>query len=96
MKIALNRPEIHNAFNEELISEITSIFKNMTTQFPKSRCVILTGNGQSFSAGADLNWMKKMKDYTKEENEKSHFIFLKKSFLILFLFLKKKGFTLFI
>lgn len=70
MTVALNRPDLHNAFNEELISELTNLFSNFMKHFSTSRCVILTGNGQSFSAGADLNWMKKMKDYTKEENER--------------------------
>ena len=65
LEIKLNRPEIHNAFNDELISELTEIFENIND---KIRLVTITGEGKSFCAGADLNWMKSMKDYSLEEN----------------------------
>lgn len=65
--VSLNRPEIHNAFNDELIDELTSLFKKMN-QDEKIRLVILTGEGKSFCAGADLNWMKSMANYSMEEN----------------------------
>jgi methylglutaconyl-CoA hydratase len=65
--ITLNRPEIHNAFNDELIAGLTEEFKAMDSD-DSVRLVILTGEGKSFCAGADLNWMKKMVDYSKEEN----------------------------
>jgi methylglutaconyl-CoA hydratase len=63
-EIWLNRPEIHNAFNAELIEEMISVFENVKDE----RLIILSGRGPSFCAGADLNWMKAMKNYTKEEN----------------------------
>lgn len=63
--ITLARPELHNAFNEELISELTKTFKGIGKGV---RVVVLRGEGKSFCAGADLNWMKKMVNYSKEEN----------------------------
>ena len=63
--ITLNRPEIHNAFNDELIAELTQTFKTLESNV---RLVVLRGEGKSFCAGADLNWMKRMKDYSHEEN----------------------------
>jgi len=63
-EVWLNRPELHNAFNAELIEEMISVFEG----FKNERLIILSGRGQSFCAGADLNWMKAMKNYTKEEN----------------------------
>lgn len=65
-EVWLNRPELHNAFNAELIEEMISLFSS----FKNERLIVLSGRGQSFCAGADLNWMKAMKDYTKEENLK--------------------------
>lgn len=65
-EVWLNRPELHNAFNAELISEMISLFKS----FKNERLIILSGRGKSFCAGADLNWMKSMKDYSREENFK--------------------------
>jgi methylglutaconyl-CoA hydratase len=74
--VTINRPEIHNAFNEVVISEITTIFKKLDNIYPNSRAVLLRANGSSFSAGADLTWMKKMINYTREENERdSHKLF---------------------
>lgn len=65
--ITLNRPEIHNAFNDELISELTNCFLSLSKD-KKARVIVLTGKGKSFCAGADLNWMKSMKDYSDTEN----------------------------
>lgn len=65
--VSLNRPELHNAFNDELISGLISCFKELENN-NKVRLVVLTGEGKSFCAGADLNWMKAMKDYSFEEN----------------------------
>jgi methylglutaconyl-CoA hydratase len=65
--VTLNRPEVHNAFNEVMIAELIEIFKQISTD-DSIRVVVLTGNGKSFSAGADLNWMKKMINYSYEEN----------------------------
>lgn len=63
-EVWLNRPEVHNAFNAELIEEVISTFSS----FKDERLIILTGKGSSFCAGADLNWMKAMKTYTRDEN----------------------------
>jgi methylglutaconyl-CoA hydratase len=67
VKVKLNRPELHNAFNAELILELTNTFKTLSED-KKLKLVILEGEGQSFCAGADLNWMKSMKSYSFEEN----------------------------
>ena len=65
--IWLNRPDVHNAFNDTMLAELVDILE--TVEITKDiRVVIFTGEGKSFSAGADLNWMKKMIDYTYEEN----------------------------
>lgn len=65
--IALNRPELHNAFNETLIGELTEALKELEPR-AEVRAVVLMGEGKSFCAGADLNWMKKMAGYSWEEN----------------------------
>lgn len=67
IRITLNRPEIHNPFNEVVLAELTDIFRSLQNR-EDIRIVVLTGKGKSFCAGADLHWMKKMKDYTLEEN----------------------------
>ncbi|MCP5054517.1 MAG: enoyl-CoA hydratase/isomerase family protein [bacterium] len=65
--IWLNRPEVHNAFNDIMLAELVDILEAVD-ESDDIRVVIFTGEGKSFSAGADLNWMKKMVDYTYEEN----------------------------
>lgn len=65
--VTLNRPEIHNAFGDELIEKMTSFFVDLAKD-DSVRLLTLTGAGKSFCAGADLNWMKSMKDYSAEEN----------------------------
>lgn len=65
--VTLNRPEVHNAFNDELIARITEAFQNLGTD-ASVRAIVLRSNGQSFSAGGDLNWMKRASGYTQEEN----------------------------
>lgn len=67
LNISLNRPEIHNAFNPEMIAELTKVFSDQNFTI-KSRAVVLTGEGESFCAGADLNWMKSMMKFNFEEN----------------------------
>lgn len=67
IKVVLNRPEIHNAFSESMIQELTDTFRNLPSSV---RCVLLSGEGKSFCAGADLKWMKSMANYTFEENQK--------------------------
>ena len=63
-EVWLNRPDVHNAFNAELIEEVIATFE----LFKSERLIVLSGRGASFCAGADLNWMKAMKDYSREEN----------------------------
>jgi methylglutaconyl-CoA hydratase len=65
--VTLNRPDIHNAFNETLIQELTQVFSALG-QDEEVWAIIFTGRGASFCAGADLNWMKKMVSYTREQN----------------------------
>lgn len=65
--ITLNRPEVHNAFNEGVIGDLTDLFTKAGND-KDVRVVILRGNGKSFSAGGDLNWMRKMADYTYQQN----------------------------
>ena len=65
--VALNRPDLHNAFNETLIGELTAVLQALDAQ-AAVRAVVLTGHGKSFCAGADLNWMKKMAGYDAAEN----------------------------
>ncbi len=67
LTIALNRPEIRNAFNEVMIDELARVFRNEAAG-PNVRAVVLRGNGQVFCAGGDLNWMKKSITLTYEEN----------------------------
>ncbi|MCC9625542.1 enoyl-CoA hydratase/isomerase family protein [Thalassospira sp. MA62] len=65
--ITLNRPEIHNAFDDVLIADLTAKIEAVIAD-PLVRVIILTGAGKSFSAGADLNWMKRMAEYSHAEN----------------------------
>ena len=65
--VTLNRPEIHNAFDDALIAELTAVLAAYGAN-PAVRALILTGAGKSFSAGADLGWMKRMAGYSYEEN----------------------------
>lgn len=65
--ITLNRPELHNAFDDQLIQQLTIELETIDKD-PNIRVVILAANGKSFCAGADLNWMKKMANYSHEEN----------------------------
>ncbi|MHA2052597.1 MAG: enoyl-CoA hydratase-related protein [Candidatus Hodarchaeales archaeon] len=66
--ITLNRGKIHNAFNPEMISELTKEFTFQNSN-PESKIVVLTGAGRSFSAGADLGYMESSKDFTLDENK---------------------------
>ena len=65
--VTLNRPEVRNAFNETLIAGLTRAFRELGED-DGIRAIVLAANGPAFCAGADLNWMKKMADYTHEEN----------------------------
>lgn len=67
--IWLNRPEVRNAFNHVTITELLAVFRELQNH-DSLRAVILRGRGKSFCAGADLNWMRAVKDYTFDENLK--------------------------
>lgn len=66
LTVTLNRPEVHNAFNDELIAEAIDLFSNLDTS--AARAVVLKGTGKNFCAGADLNWMSRMVSYTRDQN----------------------------
>ncbi len=65
--VTLNRPEVRNAFNDEVIAELTAVFAELDER-AEVRCIVLAGSGTAFCAGADLNWMKRMANYTRDEN----------------------------
>ena len=65
--VTLNRPQLHNAFDDALIAELTDVLAAYGAD-PSVRAVVLTGAGKSFSAGADLGWMKRMASYSYVEN----------------------------
>jgi methylglutaconyl-CoA hydratase len=65
--LVLNRPEVRNAFNDEVIAELTQAFTDLG-QRDEVRCIVLAAEGVAFCAGADLNWMKRMADYSHAEN----------------------------
>ena len=64
----LNRPDLHNAFDDDLIAEVTQAIDALAAD-AAARVVIVAGKGKSFSAGADLAWMKRMAGYSLEQNE---------------------------
>jgi len=64
--VTLNRPEVHNAFNDELIGEAVEVFRGVGQR--NVRAVVLRGSGSNFCAGADLNWMSGMLNYSRDEN----------------------------
>lgn len=63
----MNRPDVHNAFNEQLIAELTLACRALDAD-DNVRVMVLAGRGKSFSAGADLNWMRRAADASVEEN----------------------------
>ena len=65
--VTLNRPDVRNAFNDEVIVEMTTAFDRLGAR-DDVRCIVLEANGTAFCAGADLNWMRSMADYTREQN----------------------------
>lgn len=65
--IWMNRPDVHNAFNAQLIADLTAACKQLDAD-ESARVVVLAGRGKSFSAGADLNWMKAAGEASVEEN----------------------------
>lgn len=67
--VELNKPKLKNAFNPEMIAEITETFKKLSAD-KAVRAVVLKGAGTAFCAGADLNWMKSMVDFSFDQNIK--------------------------
>ena len=80
LTIWLNRPEVHNAFNETMLRELTECFETLGDA---TLCVILRGRGRSFCAGVDLNWMKSVSQNSYEQNY-SESLLLSKCFLSIY------------
>src|SRR5688572_33141354 len=68
--VALNRPEVHNAFDPEMGAQMIDTLKELEAN-PKVRAVVLLGTGKSFCAGADIEHMRKSAKFTKEQNRKA-------------------------
>jgi len=66
--VVLSRPDVRNAFNDEVIAELTHAFSQLGDD-ARVRAIVLMAEGPAFCAGADLNWMRRMADYSREENE---------------------------
>jgi methylglutaconyl-CoA hydratase len=66
-RVTLNRPDVHNAFNDVLIGTLTETFRALSSD-DSVRVIVLAGAGRSFCAGADLNWMRSMAGYDEETN----------------------------
>ncbi|HWH37023.1 MAG TPA: enoyl-CoA hydratase-related protein [Candidatus Limnocylindrales bacterium] len=70
LRLTLNRPEVHNAFNADLIGELRHTFRRLQDEPPESlRAVVLAGAGPSFCAGADVSWMRASLGLSREANE---------------------------
>ena len=65
--VILTQPEKHNAFDDSVIRDLTNAFE-LVTKDPNIRVLVLGGEGKTFSAGADLEWMRRMSDYNEIEN----------------------------
>ncbi|MFC3678224.1 enoyl-CoA hydratase-related protein [Ferrovibrio xuzhouensis] len=68
--VTLNRPQVHNAFNDEVIARLAAIWSDLASR-SDIRVVVLKGSGKSFSAGGDLDWMRKAGKATPEQNRLS-------------------------
>lgn len=66
-RVTLNRPDLHNAFDDALIAALTAALRRLEAD-RGVRAIVLAGAGRSFSAGADLNWMRRMAAYSEAEN----------------------------
>ncbi len=66
-RVTLSRPAVRNAFNDEVIAELRAAFEALGAHHDV-RAVVLAAEGPAFCAGADLNWMRRMADYTRDEN----------------------------
>ncbi|MDX6748820.1 enoyl-CoA hydratase-related protein [Geminicoccaceae bacterium 1502E] len=67
LRLTLNRPKVHNAFDEHLIAALTAELEKAASD-ASLRAVVLAGAGRSFSAGADLDWMRRMATYDEAQN----------------------------
>ena len=67
-RVTLNRPDRHNAFDDIVIAALAECFDRLSTD-DTVRVVVLAATGKSFSAGADLGWMKRSAGYSNAENE---------------------------
>lgn len=65
LRVSLNRPEVRNALNDELIASLYQLFTTLSSEI---RVVVLSGEGTAFCAGGDLEWMRKAAGYSEEEN----------------------------
>lgn len=65
--VKLHRPDVRNAFNPEMIGQITDVFRGLETR-RDLRAIVLLGEGKAFCAGGDLNWMKEMVNFSFEQN----------------------------
>ena len=65
--ITLSQPKIRNAFSDEVIADITQTFHDVSER-NDVRAIVLAAEGPAFCAGADLNWMRRMADYSRDEN----------------------------
>src|SRR5690242_1627472 len=66
-RVTLNHPEVHNAFDEHLIASLTETFERISGD-DSVRAVVVAGEGRSFCAGADLEWMRRAAGYSRDEN----------------------------
>ncbi|MEN9779333.1 MAG: 1,4-Dihydroxy-2-naphthoyl-CoA synthase [Pseudomonadota bacterium] len=66
-EVWLNRPDVRNAFNDQVIAEMTAAFRALSAD-PQLRVVLLAAHGKAFCAGADLNWMRAMAGYSWDQN----------------------------
>jgi methylglutaconyl-CoA hydratase len=66
-RVTFDRPEVHNAFNAVMIAELAEVFARLRKD-DSVRVIVLTGEGQSFCAGADINWMREIIHYSYEQN----------------------------
>lgn len=69
VRVSLNRPDVRNAFNPEMIEQLTKSFQSFASRTDIA-AVVLSGEGKSFCAGADLAWMQDMVRYSLEQNQK--------------------------
>lgn len=66
-RVTMNRPDQHNAFDEHMIARLTEIWDELAGR-DDVLAVVIEGKGKSFSAGADLGWMKRASEYSEEQN----------------------------